>query len=401
VAIVSLAACDGSSSGDDARTGAATGGDTSEPRIVFACQQGQQLDICVTDGNTVRRLTNAPGHDLGPVWSPDGTTVAFECRRPASSLGEGVTLADVLTVGGTAAFAAHRDQGGEICVVGTDGAEERQLTKTRNLAAAPSWSPDGKQLVFARGIATVVASADQLSFVAPGEVHGLFTVSATGGPLRRLTDGEGDDLPAWSPDGDTIAFTTGKGRIALVDASGGGRRSLTSPGNAVDVGASWSPDGEAIAFTRFTLTQYRSGSTIFTGPVRRETWVMRRDGSGQRRLTSSPAFSQTLGGAFRPRWSPDGRTLAVTTVRKTAESAWLDVVLVSVSGDDLRRIGPRTSNPVLIGAFLPSWSPDGRHVSFLSDEDGDFEVYTVGIDGKGMRSLTRDLLEQSDPSWSP
>jgi Tol biopolymer transport system component len=316
-----------------------------------------------------------------------------------------VDTVDGLLVGGAAAFPISRDSGGEICVVGADGKGARRLTNTGHLAEAPAWSPDGKRIVFARGIVHPAASVPfggaQLQALTAGKIHGLFTADAMGGPMRRLTRLGGDDLPSWSPDGGTIAFTTAAGRIALVDSSGSGRRMLTAPTNAVDVGASWSPDGHSIAFTRVPMGQYKNGNNVYTGPARYETWVMHGDGSGQRQLTSSRSFNDTNALAFRPRWSPGGRQIALTTVREEGNSYWFQVTVVSLQGGHQRQLGFSNTDPEQIGSLLPTWSPDGTKISFLSDISGDCDVYTTAARGGVRRPLTRDAVQQYDPAWAP
>jgi Tol biopolymer transport system component len=379
------------------------------PRIAFACAQSvglRQLDICVSDGMKTRRLTQTKSNELGPVWAPDGTKIAFQCQQPAPTFESGfVVSADALAVGGASGFPLSREKGGEICVVGVDGEGARQLTKTDAGSAAPAWSPDGTRIVFARGVVTPVTSVEfngaQISVLTPGDVHGLFTVDATGGPLHRLTKAGGDDLPAWSPDGQAIAFTTAKGRIAVINASGDERRTLTRPTDAVDVGATWSPDGSSIAFTRYPLVQYQDADTIYTGPGGRETWVMAADGSDQRRLTSTRTLNDTNALVFRPRWSPDGKAIATTIVRATSASYWFQVTVVPLAGGAPHRIGPLASDPDQLGALLPAWSPDGSRISFLSDISGDFDVYTAGANGSAQRPLTRDSTQQYDPAWAP
>ncbi len=111
----------------------------------------------------------------------------------------------------------------------------------------PSWSPDGKQLVF--------TGYD-------GGLSDLYLVNADGSNLRRLTNDQYADLhPVWSPDGTTIAFATDRGpetdfetlrignmRIATYDLATGRIDVLPGMEQGKNVSPQWSPDGQAIAF---------------------------------------------------------------------------------------------------------------------------------------------------------
>ena len=74
-----------------------------------------------------------------------------------------------------------------------DGSQRRQLTKLGGVAQAPSWSPDGRRIVFS-------ANVDERRF-------DIYTVGADGKDVRLVTSGEDSFEPAWSPDGKTIAFS--------------------------------------------------------------------------------------------------------------------------------------------------------------------------------------------------
>jgi TolB protein len=113
--------------------------------------------------------------------------------------------------------------------------------------------------------------------------------------VTRLTHSVGSDwLPAWSPDGTKIAFTSDREdpgctficneEIYVMNADGGGQTRVTS-NPASDLGPDWSPDGSKIAFE-----SYRDGNY--------EVYVMNADGTGQTNLTNNPASDH------RPAWSP-------------------------------------------------------------------------------------------------
>jgi len=51
--------------------------------------------------------------------------------------------------------------------------------------------------------------------------------------------------------------------------------------------------------------------------------------------------------------------------------------------------------------WMPSWSPDGDHIAFASDRDGDWEIYVINADGTDLRQITDNDHGDWDPSWSP
>ena len=133
---------------------------------------------------------------------------------------------------------------------------------------------------------------------------------------------------------------------------------------------------------------------------------MNGDGSGRRRLTQGP---QTDGD---PVWSPDGRRLAFVRVHGDRS----DVYVVDADGSGLRRLAPAIEFTLLPGAPTsgfganPAWSPDGRRIAFMSNRDGNDDIFVVNADGSGLRNLTRrpsgdrkrlGWFSFNGPMWSP
>jgi TolB protein len=215
--------------------------------------------------------------------------------------------------------------------------------------------------------------------------YAIYGVSASGGGEHRLTDTHGNPStprglffqiePAWSPDGNTIAFASKRsGNLDLyaMSADGSGTKRLTST-KEDDAQPTFSPDGDRIAFTRGTPSRL---------------FVMNADGSGARRVTDEQAEEG------EPAWSPDGRSIAY--VRREPGSSIREVWLVGPDGSQRRRL--TKLNGV---SQAPGWSPDGRQISFSANTTSNrFDIYTIGLDGKDARLLTsRD--DSFEPSWSP
>jgi TolB protein len=200
---------------------------------------------------------------------------------------------------------------------------------------APSLSPNGARIVFAKK-----SSCDTELFVA----------NRNGTHLHKLAETRSrDQLPAWSPDGKSIAFVGDDG-VYTIHANGRGRRRISAM--ASDFGVSWSPDGKALAFTHGTLPGPG-------GDLQTSVYVMDADGSHVRRVLTHSIEAGT------PAWSPDGRQLAL--------AGYNGIYVFNLDGAGLTRIAKEDFgfNPV-----APAWSPDGRTVSFV-DEDG-AELVNVG-----------------------
>jgi Tol biopolymer transport system component len=257
--------------------------------------QRHYSEIVVTnvDGSR-RRIVARRGLYEDPVWSPDGTKIAFVRIR-----------------GGNA----------DLCVVNADGTGRRKLAHVSsflpnlvslqpvgipNPNANPAWSPDGRKIAFT---SSRVGNED------------IYVVDVDGGGLVNLTRSRGTDRrPVWSPDGRQIAYRgdrDGNGEVYVMNADGSAQRRLTR-NPAPDNGAVWSPDGRRILFQR----------------ALGDIWVMNRDGSAQRNLTPEvrPArFSEDSS----PAWSPDGRLIAFVTRRDGNPK----VYVMTANGRDQAELG--------------------------------------------------------------
>jgi len=205
---------------------------------------------------------------LAPVWSPDGTRIAF-------------------ALGGFF-LAARTGAPAHLAVIAADGTGLRMLTSGSGNYGFPSWSPDGKRLV-ARSSA--------------GRSKSLVIIDVETGAITQLTSGpQNDNFPAWSPKGDRILFTSdrdGDWELYTIGVDGRDVRRLTvSPGN--DAHATWSHDGEWIVFAS-ARGGFKDEMPVGEGGGQGagDTFVMRADGSDVRQLTDD-AFEEATP-AFAPR----------------------------------------------------------------------------------------------------
>lgn len=212
----------------------------------------------------------------------------------------------------------------------------------------------------------------------------IFTINPDGSGLNRLTPSGVplfDRYPAWSPDGDNIAFSrttvTTQSQIYVMGSDGSKVTRITN-NSARDRQPSWSPDGTKIAFV-----SDRDGND--------EIYVMNADGSNQKRLTNNTDLDTDLA------WSPDGTKIVFSSARDTAPNRTLELYVMNADGSNPIRL---TNNSVLDAQ--PSWSTDGTRIAFTSHRDGTPVVYVMNADGSNPINLTQStFLDSSDPEWSP
>jgi dipeptidyl aminopeptidase/acylaminoacyl peptidase len=180
------------------------------------------------------------------------------------------------------------------------------------------------------------------------------------------------------------------GVLWIMNPGGSGHRKL-APAHP---GMRWSPDGQKIFFV--------GSGRIADSHI----YVMNADGSGLQRLLTSPAPGRCDGRArwnSGPAWSPDGRAIAFT--RSSCGPSYSEIYVMNADGSGQRRLTPRGSD-LRVGLDdqdrRPSWSPDGRRIAFVSERDGQAEIYVMNPDGSGQRNLTRTRgWQERWHAWSP
>jgi len=262
-------------------------------------------------------------------------------------------------------FVSNRSGSKEIWEMDYDGANQHQLTHLGSIALSPHVSPDGSRVAFS-GVAKEGWQIEMYSL----DLNRLVTYQRFGGDNYS---------PAWSGDGQSIAFSssrTGNTEIYTVSASGGNARRLTE-NKGPDVSPTWNPKTNAqIAWV--------SGRTGLP-----QIYTMASDGTNVVRMTDQ-------GYAVSPAWSPNGQFLAFAWVRHYGPGApgASDIYIMDIASKQWAQLthdGGRND--------FPSWSPDGRHIVFQSNRTGKTQIWTMLADGSEQRQLTTQG-ENSQPNWS-
>jgi Tol biopolymer transport system component len=204
----------------------------------------------------------------------------------------------------------------------------------------PGLPPDAVPVTVTEGTSMSVAVSPDGERLAIDLQGTIWVLPSTGGEARAVTDPFNDARqPAWSPDGETIAYQgyrDGGYDIWLVDVDGGSQRKLTA-GRFDDREPAWSHDGARVAFA--SDRQGAEGNY--------DIWVVDVSGGEPRRLTTDP------GNDYMPTWSPDDTEIAFVSDRGDGAEVWV----APVGGGPERRVDGAAP-----GANAPSWGPGGEIV---------------------------------------
>ncbi len=249
----------------------------------------------------------------------------------------------------------------EIYVSHLDGSEKFQVTNNHTINLSPSWTPDGRSILYS-------------SF--KDRVQTLFLFELYSGREIKFSPRAGHYIGGKvSPDGQTVAATleiAGNSDLYLLDRSGNVIRRLTNdPG--IEVSPSWSPDSRQLVFV-----SDRSGSP--------QLYIMDVANGKARRLTYSGSYNTS------PEWSPRGDKITYTG-RVGNRFA---IFTINADGGEPKKLTSEASD-----SEDPTWSPDGRFIAFSSNRAGKYQLYMMQASGDNQRRLTGSGGDDTKPSWSP
>jgi len=288
------------------------------------------------DGSDGRQLTQGPGIDDTPRWSPDGKKIAFLSDRD----------------GGEA----------QLYCIQLDGGEARRLTDLKLGVQSHAWRPDGRQL-----LATAAVSVD---------------------PEDRSRSAATIDLdrPRRSPDEPELVWRLpykmdGQGyqlaqrvHLMLVDAETGSATPLTQ-GDFDVQSAVWSSDGKQIAFIRSRGDPGQEHCT--------DLWLLDVDDKG---AAGSPRrLSRDQANASSPSWSPDGRWIAFSGAANVGDPQ-MRLWLCDVKDNEVQPLG-ESSIEVVPGDL--QWRRDSRGLAFIRAHRGLQEIAVISVPNGELKSLPR------------
>ena len=314
-------------------------------RIAFA--QDGRIVVAAPDGSDARFVTQGP-HDFTPVWSPDGSRIAY------GSTGD--------------------DGQARLFVVAADGTDAHQVADIAERDSPSSWHPDGTRLAFR----------------APGppkERAGVYVAQADGSGTTQAFAGA-TNPPQWSPDGRSIAFTFNPkptaGGLFVIPADSTVDADAASQVGAVVGGVfsavAWSPDGSELAVRG---VRWKGEPVAVAGRQPTEELVVYSLASQQ----VTELTSETSGGTWAPQWSPDGQSILYLGGEDGAQR----VMVAPTTGGE-----PRT---VFMSSALvrPVWSPDGTELAVGVAATAASPPLVNVVRADGLRSFA--LAPGEFPTW--
>jgi Tol biopolymer transport system component len=256
--------------------------------------------------------------------------------------------------------------------------------------AAPAWRLGAAAVVLALA-AVPVYWAVQRNSAGDRALAGEYPM-ATGShrTVTRLTATTAiEESPAWSPDGQRLAYVANANgrRQVFVRGVAGGEVRRVSRHPADEIQPTWSADGQHLAFVRARATDQRLEPSSIGGRARRagDIWTLDLATGEERKLIEN---------AFAPAYSPDGKRLAFDASRGGLRRIWM----ADVNGDHAQPVTHAAGSDVIDAD--PEWSPDGTKLVFRRTERGQTDIVVLDLASAAVIKLTDDDPIDRDAVWS-
>lgn len=281
---------------------------------------------------------------------------------------------------GQIAFSSNRTGSMQVWLMNVDGSMQHSLTNMPDGACKPNWSPDGKKIAF-------VSPCTTRRDLYEGAKIYILDVDAKTEPLPlQLPPSPGSDYdPAWSPDGNRIAFTStraGNPDIYVFNLLDLSLQQLTDERNTEKYPA-WSPTGSQIAYTR---------DSVYS-----QVWIMSDTGQFQSRFSISGELNDVW-----PTWTPDGSLVLFSQMNSTTEIPSLYALRYEDRNTQKSFRIPTRGQPDVGPVAQVSISPDGSWLAFEGWPEGmNHDIYIMTINGTNRIRLTSDKDLDFGPAWRP
>jgi TolB protein len=252
----------------------------------------------------------------------------------------------------------------ELYLMDYDGHGAKRFTVNRLLNILPAWSPDGRSLAY--------VSYRQ----GPPDVY---VASIFEGRSLNLTQGKGQAFaPSFSPDGKRVAFASsrsGNMEIWVANADGSGPRKITNSA-ASETAPAWSPTGSEIAFT-----SDRGGTP--------QIYLMDSEGLNVRRLTRVGGWNDA------PAWNPSKEYSEIAYTARL-EAGGFDIAVVDLGNGQVRQVTAGRGS-----CEYPSWAPSGRHLVFSCKRGATWQITVADREGRRVDTLAAGPGNNVQPDWGP
>ncbi|MDH4177317.1 MAG: DUF5050 domain-containing protein [Thermoleophilia bacterium] len=274
---------------------------------------------------------------------------------------------------GRIVFSSDRSGNYEIYSMDADGTDVVRLTTSAGVDSDPTWSPDGKRILF-------TSERDHQSSDPQKVTTEVYVMNADGTGQERLTTNEHEDWgPRWSPDGKRIVYASGDVApgddfdVFVMRADGSERKDLT-PGPGRDFAPVWSPGGK-IVFASDDAGDY-------------DLYTVSPDGTGVTKLLDLPESVHPS--AF----SPDGTRLVFRHFNATGSGSSLGVV--DADGSNVKQLTKQLDGLLECCA---AWSPDGKQIMFASDRNGTLDIFVMNADGSNQHVVLGGAPYEIPGGW--